>query len=113
MQDVQRRLGQRIKDLRERRGLTQEKLAERSGYTSKYVSEVERGKVNVPLVTLCTFARALGASASEILVGVDVPLAPRIRSVERLLAGRSPGQQTRAVKLLGAVAALMDAGPKP
>jgi transcriptional regulator with XRE-family HTH domain len=39
-------LGKRIRTLRKRRGLTQEGLAEKIGTSSKYIGEIERGRVN-------------------------------------------------------------------
>jgi transcriptional regulator with XRE-family HTH domain len=105
--DIQRRLGERVRTVRLRLGFTQEQLAERCGFTVKFISSIERGKVNVPLVTLCTVARALRTSASELLVGVDVPLPREYRSVEQLVAGRLPGQQAAIVRVLAAVGDLL------
>jgi len=93
--DVQLRLGHRVRDHRQRCGYTQEQLAERCSFTVKFISSIERGKVNVPLVTLTTIARALGVTASELLLGVDVPVPRELGTVEQLLAGRSRAQQVR------------------
>ena len=88
--------------------MTQEQLAERCECTSKTISFIERGKVNVPLVTLCALARALRTTASELLVGVDAPLPRDFRSVEQLVAGRPPSQQAAVVRVLAAVGALLE-----
>ena len=38
------RIGKRIKESRERLGLTQEQFAEKAGFTANYISTLERGK---------------------------------------------------------------------
>jgi transcriptional regulator with XRE-family HTH domain len=56
---LQKRLGQRIADLRKNRRLTQVKFAKALGFSVEFVSLVERG-VNAPSVArLEDFARAL------------------------------------------------------
>jgi transcriptional regulator with XRE-family HTH domain len=52
-------LGQRIRELRKARGLSQEELAERIESGAKYVSALERGQKNVPVAVLVRVARAL------------------------------------------------------
>lgn len=64
-------LGQRLRDLREARGLTQEQLGERAGFTGKYISEVERGLRDLPLSTLRAIAVALGAPLEEVFRGIE------------------------------------------
>ena len=105
--DVQGRLGERVGTLRRRSELTQEQLATRCGYSAKFISEIERGKVNVPLVTLSTLARALGATASEVLLGVDTALPRELRTLEQLIAGRPPAQQKAIVRVLAAMGDLV------
>ena len=39
------RIGKRIKQCRERLGLTQEQFAEKTGLTTNYISTVERGAI--------------------------------------------------------------------
>ncbi|HEV7369365.1 helix-turn-helix transcriptional regulator [Arenibaculum sp.] len=60
-------LGRRVKDARERRGLSQRQLAERSGGHQTQLSRVESGH-DVRLSTLIDTAR---------LVGLEVMLVPR------------------------------------
>lgn len=40
---IDKRIGERIKQCRERLGLTQDQFAERLGLTTNYISTVERG----------------------------------------------------------------------
>jgi transcriptional regulator with XRE-family HTH domain len=63
---LQRKLGQRIANLRKSRTLTQEQLAEAVGCSVEFVSLVERG-VNAPSVAgLEKFARVLKVEVKEL-----------------------------------------------
>lgn len=64
--EVLRGLGDRIRNLRRKRGLTQEDLAEALDLSVAYVSLIERGGRNPPYTTVVLIAQALGASASEL-----------------------------------------------
>jgi len=62
-----RRLGQRVREQRRLRGLTQEALAESLGLSVAYVSLIERGGRNPPYTTVVAIARALGVPPSRIV----------------------------------------------
>ena len=47
--------------------LTQEQFAERSGFSQQYISDLERGRRNLTVVTLYELAQALGVSHLELL----------------------------------------------
>ncbi len=64
--EVLRELGDRIRNLRRKRGLTQEDLAETLDLSVAYVSLIERGGRNPPYTTVVLIAQALGVSASEL-----------------------------------------------
>ncbi|HEX3463362.1 MAG TPA: helix-turn-helix transcriptional regulator [Candidatus Elarobacter sp.] len=70
---VQQRLGERVRELRAGRGLTQLRLAERSGISRPSIANVEAGRQNVSLRQLCALATALGVTAAELLSGPDRP----------------------------------------
>jgi transcriptional regulator with XRE-family HTH domain len=61
---VRRRVGNRVRQLRHLRELTQEELAEKSGFSNKHVSLVELGKVNAGIDTLAALARSLSVDVS-------------------------------------------------
>jgi transcriptional regulator with XRE-family HTH domain len=65
--EIQRALGQAVRDLRTERRLTQEELAERAGIHAHYVSDIERGLRNVAIVNLTYLAEAFGLTAAELL----------------------------------------------
>lgn len=59
------RFGERLRELRLARGLTQERLAEIAGLHKNYVGEVERGLRNVGLDNIVLIARALKVSPDQ------------------------------------------------
>ena len=62
-----KRLGTRIRRLRERKGLSQEALADLARLDRSYMSGIERGVRNVTLLKLFAVARALKVSPRELL----------------------------------------------
>jgi transcriptional regulator with XRE-family HTH domain len=65
--DIRARFGVRLRSLRKRRGWTQVELADYLGLRRTYVSDLERGKRNVSLLTLEIIARGFGLSVSQLL----------------------------------------------
>lgn len=62
-------LGQRIRDLRRKRGLTQEQLAELADLSTPYVSHLERGSKKASLAVLVRLAESLEVTADQLLSG--------------------------------------------
>jgi transcriptional regulator with XRE-family HTH domain len=62
-----RRLGERIRDQRRHRGLTQEALAEALELSVAYISLIERGGRNPPYTTVVAIAKALGIPAARLV----------------------------------------------
>ena len=67
---LDKEVGKRIRELREKRELTREKLAEKAGITSKFLYEIENGKKGISAGNLCKVAGALSTSCDYILLGV-------------------------------------------
>lgn len=65
------RFGDRLRDLRLARGVSQSDLAHRAGLHPTYVSGIERGLRNVGLVNLVHIARALEVAPSDLLRSID------------------------------------------
>ncbi|MBE5861922.1 MAG: helix-turn-helix transcriptional regulator [Lachnospiraceae bacterium] len=63
MSDLVKAIGQRIRNYRTQKGLSQEKLAELSGCHPTYIGQVERGEKNATLESL-----------EKICLGLDLPL---------------------------------------
>ena len=62
---VNSRIGEKIKDLRNKNGLTQQELADRAELTKGYISQLERGQVAPSVVTLLDLIECLGTTPSE------------------------------------------------
>ena len=62
-----KRFGERLKALRERRGLTQEALAAKAGVARAYVARLEIGRHDPSLSRLHALARALGVKVSKLV----------------------------------------------
>jgi transcriptional regulator with XRE-family HTH domain len=61
-------LGERIKEARQQRGLTQEQLARRSGLTLNAYGDIERGRITDPhYSSLRGIARGLGITVAELV----------------------------------------------
>ncbi len=60
-------LGKRVRELRKKRGLTQERLAEKANVDVKFLGNIERGKENPTVGTLEKIAGALSVRLHQIL----------------------------------------------
>ncbi len=58
-------IGQKIKNLRNRNGLTQQELADRTELTKGFISQLERGQVSPSVVTLMDLIECLGTTPGE------------------------------------------------
>lgn len=67
---IDKRIGERIKQCRERLGLTQEQFAERLGLTTNYISTVERGASFPRCEKLIAIINGLEVSADAIFCDV-------------------------------------------
>ncbi|WP_303250460.1 helix-turn-helix domain-containing protein [uncultured Senegalimassilia sp.] len=62
-----KRLGERIKALREQQGLSQRKLALMIGSNQTHIWQIENGTVNVGLDILCRLADALEVNVRDLI----------------------------------------------
>ena len=60
-------VGDNVRRLRQKKGLTQEQFAEKSGYSQQYLSSLENGKRNPTIITLFELADALGVSHVDLV----------------------------------------------
>lgn len=67
---IDTRIGKRIKQCRERLGLTQEQFAEKTGFTANYISTLERGASFPRCENLIKLLNALEVSADAIFCDV-------------------------------------------
>lgn len=75
-------LGERIRELRMARNLSQEEIAERCDLHPNYVGYIERAERNVNIVVVFQIAAALGVEPADLFQGItlrDVRNLPRSR----------------------------------
>lgn len=65
-----RRLGHRIRKLRQQHGWTQVVMAEKVGLDRSFLADVERGKRNISIRNLYLVARGFKKTLSQLLSGV-------------------------------------------
>ena len=70
--DLKQMIGARIKEVRSKKGLTQEQLSERIDINPKYLSSIERGKENPTLNTLIKLAQSLDVNIDDFFAMVEV-----------------------------------------
>lgn len=62
---IEQKVGNRIKELRNKLGISQEELGFRSGVHRTYIASLEVGKRNISISTLEKIVKALEVSLSE------------------------------------------------
>lgn len=67
--DIKKKFGNRIRELRELRWLSQDKLAFESGIHRTWIGIVERGQRNLTIENIERLAKALGVSVEELFKG--------------------------------------------
>jgi len=112
-----RALGERVRTVRARRGMTRKGLARESGISERYLAQLESGQGNISIVNLRQVAHAMGLPVQELAhEGPEPPVELRLLA-ERLnrLSGReltqaaaliaerfgAGGDRTRRLALIG------------
>ncbi len=63
--DIKSLVGKRVKELRNRLGISQEELAYIAGLDRTYITSVECGKRNISIVNIEKIAKALNVTLAE------------------------------------------------
>ena len=97
-----RRLGDRIRALRERQGVTLKRLAELSGLSDRYIIAMEKGEANPSLESLLGLARALQTNSVTALLPEDAgdggeEFTGPAQKILQLLKNRPRGQISRVL----------------
>ena len=92
-------LGERVRALRHRRGMTRKRLAEAAGVSERHLANLETGQGNASVMLLRDLARALGSSIGEI-VGEDAVASGESARIRDLLRGRDEATLARGRKAL-------------
>lgn len=67
MEDYSKKLGENLKKIRTRKGVTQIEIAKKLAVNRSFVSNIENGKTNPTLSTITNLANALGVPVNELL----------------------------------------------
>ncbi len=68
--DILKRFGQRVRELRRAKGLSQEAFAAECGLDRTYMGGIERGERNLAMRNIDLIARTLKMSLSELMQGL-------------------------------------------
>ena len=68
--EICEKFGNKVRDLRTARGMSQEALAQKSGLHRTYIGGIERGERNVSLVNIEKIAKALDLTLVDIVDGI-------------------------------------------
>ena len=93
-------LGERLKLLRARRGLTRKALAHMAEVSERHVANVESGVGNASIQFLRQLSAVLNCSLAE-MTGDETASSPDWLMIREILRGRSDGELARARALLG------------
>ncbi len=95
--DNKEMLGVRVKEIRNKKGVTQERLSEMVGINPKYLSSIERGKENPTLNTVLKLAETLGVSLDELFTGIEIENPKNRRPMIDALLDKADAEQLKLV----------------
>lgn len=102
--DLKQMIGARIKDIRNRKRVTQEQLSESVGINPKYLSSIERGKENPTLNTLLKLVRSLDVNLDEIFSDIQIEDPANRRALIYSLLDEADDEQLKlSYKVLSAI----------
>lgn len=102
MSDLSKIIGQRIRNYRTEKNLSQEKLAELCGCHPTYIGQVERGEKNATLESIEKIASALNISLSTLFekLGAEEQIDSIPLKCYELVASKNKSEQEQLYKLL-------------
>lgn len=65
-QDYLKTLGEKVRQMRARRGITRKQLARDSGLSERYLAQLEAGQGNISIINLRQVAKAMGLQVSDL-----------------------------------------------
>ena len=101
MSDIAKIMGQRIRNYRTKKGLSQEKLAELAGCHPTYIGQLERGEKNATLESVEKIASAMDISLSELFDKLGKSGGDNIAAkCYDLVASKNEAEQKQLYKML-------------
>jgi XRE family aerobic/anaerobic benzoate catabolism transcriptional regulator len=96
--DFLEQLGQRVRTMRGRRGMSRKVLAKVSGISERYIAQLESGKGNVSIMLLRRVSYAMGAPIEDLIPAAEP--APDWPVLRDLLRKATPAQIAQAKDIL-------------
>ena len=96
--DYLRRLGERVREARARRGMTRKLLARDSGVSERYIAQLESGQGNISILLLRQIAQAMNLSGDELVR--DAPDRPELSLLVETLRRLKPAELAEARQTL-------------
>lgn len=93
---LEKAVGARIREFREKQGLSQEQFASICGLHRTFVGTVERGETNLSLQSMATIAMGLDVTLSELFEGVE----SRAQKITNATAAKEQQKALRKAKEL-------------
>lgn len=96
-------IGQKIKSLRTKAGLTQEQMAEKCGISTSYLGHIERGSRKLSLETAVKIADCLRVSIDALIIdgkAVDSNILPSVEAILQKQDKQKREQFLRLIKTL-------------
>jgi transcriptional regulator with XRE-family HTH domain len=110
MQPIQKRVGERVRVLREKKGISQEALASTCSLHRTYIGLIERGERNLSLTTVEKIAEGLGVQVSELFAGTEqITTQPRRAAVKERPRTRDLAADIASIRQILIEAKLTDA----
>ncbi|RUL47224.1 helix-turn-helix domain-containing protein [Lysinibacillus antri] len=103
MEEIVQVVGERIRNFRKERGLSQEELAHQASLHNTYIGQLERGEKNATIESLYKITNALGITLEELFHNTQT--GPKANSLEitqiiSLLENKSKKDQHTLLQLL-------------
>lgn len=96
-------IGERIRKIRKREGLSLEAFALRCEMNPAYVGHIERGMQNPTLATLERICKGLGIRVEDLFKGLDVPVdmeSAAVRHLSSVVSEMTPEQTQRFLHIV-------------
>ena len=103
MSNLQKIVGERIRNFRKEKGWSQEELADNANLHTTYIGQLERGEKNPTLESIEKIANALGISLEELFRAIQPNILPddyTLLQIITILQARSVEDQKLVLKML-------------
>lgn len=93
-------IGNKLLDIRKKKGFTQAEVAEKSGLSDRTYADIERGSVNMRTETILRICKALHITPDEILTEDSLSISTKQEELWQQLNKCSPKDRETALNLL-------------